>query len=318
MPDKKLLQSTQNILCRTWAWWVLVLFSQSSLSHADNLIVLSRQLNSYQIVADTIRNELDTPSRTVTLAELEVMNFNTEGYEQLIAVGSKAADNLLKHSNTNQKLILTFLPRQTFLSLKLKYKQHPKFQHQNVTAVFLDQPYSRQLALARLISPQAKNIATVLGPNSQNDLALLTAAAEKYNFVLQHKTLHESDNPIHKLQPLIKQADIFLSLPDKSVFNRTTAKWVLYITFRQRIPLIGFSQKYVQAGALAAVYSTPKEIGLQTAEIVQSNQGHKTLPPANHPIYYTVAINETAAQTLRIPIPSADELTQRLKELGNE
>ena len=290
----------------------------SELTFADNLIVLSRQLNSYQIVADTISAQLDTPSRTVTLAELEVLNFNTQGYEQVIAVGSKAADSLIQRSDEKQKLILSFLPRQTYLALKRKYNKHSRFKNKNITAVFLDQPYSRQLALARLISPKAKTIATVLGPNSQNDLALLTTAAKKYDFVLKHQTLHESDNPIHKLQPLIKQADIFLSLPDKSVFNRTTAKWVLYITFRQRIPLIGFSQKYVQAGALAAVYSSPEEIGLQTAEIIERSLGSKTLPKAGHPIYFSVAINETAAQTLRTPIPSADELTRQLKELENE
>lgn len=280
---------------------------------ADNLIVLSRQLSSYLQVAQSLSDNLESPSRIVTLNEFEAQSFDSKGYRNIIAVGSKAGDSLFHKTPNDQKLYISFLPRQTYKKILQKYADHPRTKKRNVTAVYLDQPYQRQLALARLLAPKAKTIATALGPNSQNDLGILKEAARQQGLTLKYETLQESDNPIHKLQPLIRGTDLFLSLPDKSVFNRTTAKWVLYISFRQRIPLIGFSKKYVEAGALAAVHSTPAQIGRHTAELVEQYSHSPTLPAAQYPKYFSVSTNETAARSLRLNIPSASKLNKMLR-----
>lgn len=284
------------------------------LASADQLIVLSRQLDSYLQVAKAISEELEHPTRVVTLEELAQNQYDTSGYLHVVAIGSKAADSLFENIPADQPLYVSFIPRQTYRSLLVKYANHARIKKKKVTAIYLDQPYERQFGLARLIAPHAKTIATALGPNSQNDLELLEKAARSKKLNLIYEKLQETDNPIHKLQPLIRESDIFLSLPDRSVFNRTTAKWVLYISFRQRIPLIGFSKKYVDAGALAAVHSTPEQIGRQTGETIQASIDKQRLPMPEYPKYFSVATNENAAQSLRIQIPSERELIRLLQE----
>lgn len=292
--------------------WVLLCLTVSV--KADTLIVLSSDLSSYREVASSLSSHIDTPSKTILLGEY-TPDSSSSSFQEVVAVGSKAAAYLFVELPEHQKLYATFLPRQTYQALLEKHKAHPRTKLRNISAVYLDQPYTRQLSLARLISPEATNVATALGPNSQKDLGLLTAAAKKNNFTLLYETLNESDSPIQKLQPLIRNANIFLTLPDKSVFNRTTAKWILYISFRQKIPLIGFSKKYVDAGALAAVFSTPKQIGQQTAELIKKTELKKALPKAEHPKYFSIATNPKAAKALNINIPSSDSLTQKLREL---
>lgn len=282
---------------------------------ADNLVVLSRSSDSYQKVADSIQANTSSHTKVVTLQDLEDNNFNTEDFQHIVAVGSRAADRLYNRIKPSQKLYASFLPRLTYQALLARKKDQTRIQNGAITAVYLDQPYTRQLRLARLVAPNAKTVATALGPNSKNDLPLLETAAQQEQLQLSSTVLQESDNPIHKLQPLIRNADLFLSLPDKSVFNRTTAKWILYISFRQRIPLIGFSQKYVEAGALTAVYSTPEQIGKQTAEIIQQAISGSRLPEAQYPKYFSVVTNKKAANSLNIKIPSEDALTQQLMEL---
>ena len=282
---------------------------------AENLIVLSRQLPSYQEVAYTLASKLEASSKIVTIAELEQNGYDHKSYQQVIALGANAGDKLFQLAPEDTNLFISFIPRQTYNSLLTKYKDHPRTTKGKVTAIYLDQPYSRQLALAKIITPGAKSIATALGPHSMNDLSLLQKAADDQNLELKYETLLESDNPIHKLQPLIKSADIFLSLPDKSVFNRTTAKWILYISFRQRIPLIGFSKKYVEAGALAAVHSTPSDLGRQTAELVNQYANKKRLPEPAYPRYFQVSTNLTAANSLHLKIPSEESLVKQLMEI---
>ncbi|MGH1461023.1 MAG: ABC transporter substrate-binding protein [Neptuniibacter sp.] len=291
---------------------ILLCFSTLTVK-ADSLIVLSGELQSYRQVANAISQNLTTPAKVVVLDKItEPSVFND--YEEVVAVGSKASIGLFNTLPNNKKLYLTFLPSQTYKSLLAKNKNHARLVSSTVTAIYLDQPYPRQIALARFVAPNANKIATAFGPHSQKEKPQLKSAAAKYNFTLIHETLNASDNPVHTLQPLIRQADVFLSLPDKSIFNRTTAKWILYISFRQKIPLIGFSKKYVDAGAIAAVFSTPEQIGKQTAELIEKSKLNKRLPPAQFPQYFSVATNPNAAKSLRISIPTSESLSKALRE----
>jgi len=291
---------------------LLMLFNPSAF--AANLLVMSRESDTYKQVAASINASLQTPATITTLKELSDNNYATTNFNQVIAIGSAATDKLFAKIPADQKLIASFLPRQTYQSILKKYAKHARIENNKVTAVYLDQPYKRQFTLARLITPHAKTVATALGPNSKEEIKALEHAAHQLGFTLRYQILLESDNPINKLQPLIRNSDLFLSLPDKSVFNRTTAKWVLYISFRQRIPLIGFSQKYVEAGALTAVYSTPKQVGQHTAELINTYSNNPTLPTAQDPKYFSVAVNKKAAGSLGIKTPSNEVLLKQLME----
>ena len=284
-------------------------------AYADNLIVISREADSYNQVANSINQALNTNYKIITLKELDENSYNIKSYQQIIAVGSRAADQLVSLAPADTPLYVSFIPRQTYSQLLLKYADHQRIKTKKITAIYLDQPYYRQLALAKLITPTAKSIATALGPHSSNDRKLLQKAAKRQGLELKSVTLAETDNPIHKLQPLIKSADIFLSLPDKSVFNRTTAKWILYISFRQRIPLIAFSKKYVEAGALAAVYSTPEDVGKQTAEALKYYAMRSRLPDPTYSEFFDVSTNKAAANSLRIAIPPEEKLVEQLRGL---
>jgi hypothetical protein len=302
--------------------WLIPLFSflfafilSITPAYADNLIVISREADSYHQVADSINQSLNTNYKVITLKELDENSHSIGDYQQIIAVGSRAADQLVTLAPADTPLYVSFIPRQTYSQLLLKYADHQRIKTKKITAIYLDQPYYRQLALAKLVTPSAKSIATALGPHSSNDRKLLQKAAKKLDLELKSVTLAETDNPIHKLQPLIKSADIFLSLPDKSVFNRTTAKWVLYISFRQRIPLIAFSKKYVEAGALAAVYSTPEDIGKQTAEALKYYAVRGRLPDPTYSDFFDVSTNKAAANSLRIVIPPEENLVEQLRGL---
>lgn len=286
----------------------------SSFSHADSLIVLSKNSLSYTQVADSIKENSNSGTAVISLENFN-NGINVGEFETVVAVGYKAASVLYTDLPYDKKLLISFIPKHAYRQLLNKHRLHLRTTHGNVSAVFLDQPFSRKIALARLIKPEAKVMVTALGASSASQIDELLVSARKYDFTLKYETLTASDNPIQKLQPLINSADIFLSLPDSSVFNRTTAKWILYISYRQNIPIIGFSKKYVDAGALAAVYATPEQIGKHTAEIINNTQNNGYLPKPKYSKYYTVVTNLKAAATLGIRIPSSDMLEESLRGL---
>ena len=282
---------------------------------AQALIVLSSEQQPYQIVNREIILQSKGPvPQTVSLENLRQ---RPAGYLQqftpLITVGSAAADFIFASAPAGSRIISSFIPKPGYRRLLNRYSDRlPDINH---TAVFLDQPYYRHITLARAVQPDARNLGVILGPTTGKDLPALETASKAMGFRLNHDELISHDNPLQMLQPIMARSDIFLALPDQAIFNRTTAKWILFMSYQQHIPLIGFSRSYVDAGALAAVISTPEQIGLQTAEVLNIYNESGNLPPAGHSAYFSVITNPQVARNLHIELPAPSQLEARLKEV---
>ncbi|WP_379909812.1 ABC transporter substrate-binding protein [Marinobacterium aestuariivivens] len=228
-------------------------------------------------------------------------------------MGARACEQLLQRSDEAFSLICAFIPRATFESLAALYGSTEMVRQQRLTAIYLDQPLERHLRLAHTLVPDAKSIGAMFGPFSSAERELFNKAAEAEGLSPVSITLAETDNPIEKLQPVVRQSDVFLALPDSALFNRATAKWLLYVTLRQQIPVIGFSRTYVEAGALAAVYSTPEQIGRQTGELLLQLEGGLPLPGPAFPRYFTVSSNPVVARTLDLKVPDDAALAELIE-----
>jgi ABC-type uncharacterized transport system substrate-binding protein len=87
-------------------------------------------------------------------------------------------------------------------------------------------------------------------------------------------------------------------------------------TYRNRIPLIGFSAAYVKAGALAAIYSTPENIADQLAELTaQSLSAAGAVKQIISPKYFSVSINSRVARSLGVQLKlDSDKLAQLIRD----
>ncbi|MGE3295813.1 MAG: hypothetical protein AB7I68_00530 [Porticoccaceae bacterium] len=182
----------------------------------------------------------------------------------------------------------------------------------NDTTLVVDQPPRRLLVLARLLAPEARALSVVLGPISHQHGAILDSDAAALGFEPRIGVLRPADNPIAALSPLLNATQVAVVLPDSADFNRAAARWLLQLSFRARIPVIGFSRAYTDAGALASVYSTPENIGRQGAELVAERLAQGRFPPGMlQPRYYTLTTNATVADALGIALPPAAVLESR-------
>lgn len=304
------VQGISHILQRCLLLVFLLLPFQAE---ARPLILLSESSELYRKVSEEIKRAYPQP-----LDEYSTENFPAQRQRSMdpsVAVGAKACELLLQRNSDSDNLICTFIPRMAFESLIALYgNDSTAAAPRRITAVYLDQPLARQLHLARLLKPDAKSVGTMFGPFSAGSQPLFLQAAAAEQLTPVSITLKESDNPVEQLKPLIQQSDVFLALPDRALFNRATAKWLLYITLQQQIPVIGFSRTYVEAGALAAVYSTPGQIGRQTGELLRTLTPSQPLPAPAYPKYFNVSSNPVVARSLRLPVPDDSVLLRALTE----
>lgn len=299
-----------------WGGILLTHLVLAQAAFARPLIILSDDTPSYVEVLQQLRQHSGLSLDHITSDQLQHSFTEAElaRRKYVVAVGAKATDTALTLIK-DATVIATFIPRRSYEELLSQHKSSTLIARGRISALYLDQPYIRQLRLARLISPNARILSTALSHQSEGELPLLQAAADKTGFQLLHDTLHDSENPIKQLQPLIEKSDLFLALPDQAIFNRTTAKWILYITLRQRVPLLGFSQKYVEAGATAGLFSTPAQIGRQTGELLKKlSTTNSRLPAPAYPSYFSVTTNTAAARTLRLTLPDASKIEARLQQ----
>ena len=234
-----------------------------------------------------------------------------ENSELVIALGVNAltAASKLKHTTP---VIGVFTPLPTFNALLATSRRDLG----NFSAIVLDQPYSRQISLIKTVLPETKSIGILLGPTSAKYAENLQEEPEKGGFNIGLESADKEDELIPKLRKVLDSNDVLLAIPDAIIYNRETAQPILLTSYRHQKPVIGYSQSYVRAGALAAVYSNTKHLAKQAAEIaIKTQQAQGLLPPPQTPKYFSVQVNQQVARSLNIPLMTEEEIYKKLLQL---
>jgi ABC-type uncharacterized transport system substrate-binding protein len=168
------------------------------------------------------------------------------------------------------------------------------------SAIFIDQPLARQAALARAMFPAARDYGILLGPTSGQRRPEADALQERTDRNLVLTSAGEEADIAVTTSALLEKVDLLLAVNDPLVLNRKNAKWLLYSAYQRRLPVIGFSRAYVDAGAAGAVYSEPGQMAQQAAEIVRDHLAGPDgcLPAASYPRDFRVAVNQSVCSSL--------------------
>lgn len=295
-----------------YAFAISLCIAASAAMAADVAVVLSDPGGAYDELAGEIRHRLEPAVKVSVHSTANVNRLADEKPQYLVAVGAKAA-LAVASSPLKMPLLVTLVPRTAYERLAADRRRAG--QASAMSAVLLDQPFSRQLDLIRLALPGARRIGLLLGPETLPRYpALQSAALERQLRLNVLQVEHESDI-YPALQKLLPESDLILALPEPAVFNAGTIQMILLTTYRQRLPLVGFSAAYTRAGAVLSLFSTPQQIGRQAADMLRSALASGRLPPPQSPNEYQVSINPHVAHSLGIALESEQQLLQRLKSL---
>ena len=294
------------------ARWLLLVFLFAC-SHAKSnkfdhiLFVLSKSSPDYQnIVNSIVSNPGDNKAISYEILfyeEQKKLDKNLQKADLVVSLGSSAADRVMARK-ISQPLITTLITESAFNSLAEKhFGNSTEAVSLGVNPIFLDQPFERRLRLACRLVNQLDKIGVMLGPSAVANKSIYTDSIADKSLKPQMIAIDPNANPIKQLDPVIKSSDVFIPLADSHLINVTTAKWILQLGYRYRVPVIGYSANYVDAGALASVYSSPEDVSKQTAELIQSLLTKKHKHQIHSPKYCTIKFNKSVAWNLNIDIP---------------
>ncbi len=236
----------------------------------------------------------------------------------MVTVGLSAARAVVARESalpTPPPTLCLLIPRQAFEQIApSRADNRPR----RISAVFIDQPVSRQLDLLRIALPGRNRIGAVIGPNSALLAAELRDGARDRDLTLNAVEIAESSGVYGALQKVLPVSDILLALPDPVAFNASTVYGLMLTTYRAQVPVVGFSEGLVKAGALIGLFSSAGQIGRQGAEIAgHMLAGDAALPAPQYPRYFTVRTNQTVARSLGIALEDEATLAAALAGRGD-
>lgn len=301
-------------LARRWVL-ALALLLCPALAAGGVTLVLSQAQGGYAEAGAAFQQELQRLGVRTPVTVLERPQFQAQGAngsQLLVVVGLPALETALAQE-----------PRLPVLALLVS---RPAFERlvaargggRRVSAVFLDQPLARQLDLIRLTLPEVGRLAVLTGPDSRDWGERLTALAGERRLRLQQAEVSAEPDIYRALEQVLHGAGALLALPDRVVSNPGTIQNLLLTAYRHKVPVVGFSQAYVRAGALLAVHSSPAQIGTQGAELARHFLAQGQLPLAQHPRYFAVSINHHVARSLGLSLEPETVLLERLMRQERE
>ncbi len=292
--------------------------SATAASTADTIvIVVSENSDAYLQTAERlrVRFEYENPER----ARFIVMNIERlalkgaaelSGNQLIVTVGVRAAQ-MVNGFGLTIPVLHTLVPKSAYEQM---LQTKPASTHQ-LSGVFIDQPVARQLELVRLVAPQVIKVGALLGADAQAASKALDLAARSHGLQMEIETISKPEELPASLKRVLARSDALLALPDAQVYNQSTLQTILLNAYRSNQPVFGFSAAQVKAGALAAVYTTPEQIGTQAAEILlKAGAGGKwVLPVPQSPRYFNVAVNREVGRSLGLAIDEDIVLQEKLK-----
>ncbi|MBI5752812.1 MAG: hypothetical protein HZA59_11850 [Hydrogenophilales bacterium] len=284
---------------------------------ASVVIVLSEDSAPYQEVTERIRagfaglgNEAPV-LRVLQAQSLQAGDGAFTAADLVVPVGVRAVETVAK-LKLHAPVFSVLAPKSAVDQIA---KEHPALDTRTFSALYLDQPAVRRMALIRQALPGRKRVGVLLGPESSDALRALQAAAREQGLSLEIERVASAEELLPALKRVLAESDTLLVLPDAQIVNKNTAQSILLTSYRAQDPVVAYSKSYVSAGALAAVYSTPAQIGQQAAELLARMVQAKplALPPPQYPKYFSVSINYQVARSLGLAIEDEAVLLQRIK-----
>lgn len=175
-----------------------------------------------------------------------------------------------------------------------------------VAGVSIEFPFAQQFQVLRSVAPRARTIGTIYARENRPLVVAAAAAAKNAGLTLSSVEITSVKEIPAALDGLIGKVDALWALPDATVFSRETASYIILQTLRHRVPLMGFSQNSVKAGALVALYCDFQDVGLQAGlmarDILEGKRpaSGESVPPRKA----LLAINLRVADVIGLTIPA--------------
>jgi putative ABC transport system substrate-binding protein len=178
-------------------------------------------------------------------------------------------------------------------------------EEENITGVSMNMPQEKQLRILREALPEVKRIGILYDPERTGPFVRSAQdAARRIGIKLVAMEVHSPREVPSSLNAMRGEIDIFWMLPDLTVITPETVEIFLMLSLEDNIPILTFSEKYVELGALLSIGIDAFDIGRQAGEMANAILSGKDVEGIK-PVYAkkaVISVNLKVARKLGIRI----------------
>lgn len=282
-----------------------ILLLPSAWAASTLALVLSDGSAPYAEFATTLGNGLEGSAwKIVSSGKIDSLEPGSRP-DLIVAAGSDALRQALARPG-NTPVIATLIARPAYDRIVAEAgKPRPRS-----TAIFIEQPAPRQVAFLRLLLPGRNRVGMLGSPESRAGLTPFRQALQAAAYTLETEEAEGEASLLPAINALLPRVNLLLAAADPSIYKRDNIKAILVTSYRHQKPVVAFSALFVQAGALAALYSTPTQIARQTVDMISLYGAN--LPPPEYPSQFSISSNRSVAESFSLQLPDDAELRRAL------
>lgn len=136
----------------------------------------------------------------------------------------------------------------------------------NITGVSLNISSRTQFEVLKEVLPRARRIGVIYDPEeSAHSIRKAADSANSLGLQLIRMPVESEKDIPQALRTIKDQIDVLWMTTDQAVMIRHSVEHIIMFTIKNNIPLMAFSPRFVEGGALCALASDYKDIGCQAA-----------------------------------------------------
>lgn len=174
-----------------------------------------------------------------------------------------------------------------------------------MTGISMQIPFKEQFSELRKVLPGVKRVGAVYDIRNQKTIDRAQREAARQGLEMVAVSVRDRREVPEAFRKLTGEVDALWSFPDTTVYSREAAQFILLFSFRNRLPLMGFSRGYVRAGALFGLYADYADVGRQLADVAHDIIGGRSPReiPIRPPRRHSMALNLRVSEALGTKIP---------------
>jgi len=146
----------------------------------------------------------------------------------------------------------------------------PISKQENITGVSMNIPPEKQLSLLQDVLYEAKRVGLLYDPAKTGSFVEKARySSEKLGIKLVVKEVYNPKDVPSMLDSMKNGIDVFWMLPDTTVITPETVEFLFLFSLENKIPVLTFSDKYLEMGAMMSVGIDTFDIGKQAGEMAK-------------------------------------------------
>lgn len=271
-------------------------------------LLLSEGTAPYQQFSEAFKNALAGSDVSIIVSQVGESLPRSRKFDLVVAAGMKATESAL--SDYEVPLLSMMITRANFEMLRERLFAQSAHRAP-MSAIYLDQSWDRQFNFIKAALPAHSVVGMLYSPEAHITLPRLPRGMS-----INAQSVRSSELLFSTLENILNNSEVLLVIPDSEIYSANNMRNILLTSYRYKIPMVGISQAYVNAGALCAIFSTPEQFGLQAAQALSVYAKDRQLPDPQYSELYSIAVNQQVAHSMGIIIDTPEEIRLRMsKEL---